>query len=114
MGGIREDRADTISVFNGPPPDIQVFGSEVEEIQSVANWIEDQHQDGVMPHEFGLFVRSADQLERATSAAEKAGLPCKILDDGSEGEDGHISISTMHLAKGLEFAPWWSWPVTTK
>jgi superfamily I DNA/RNA helicase len=31
------------------------------------------------------------------------GSPCKILDDGTDGEDGHLSVSTMHLAKGLEF-----------
>jgi superfamily I DNA/RNA helicase len=30
-------------------------------------------------------------------------VPFKILDEANEGEDGHISISTMHLAKGLEF-----------
>jgi superfamily I DNA/RNA helicase len=30
-------------------------------------------------------------------------LPCKILGEHVETTSGHVSISTMHLAKGLEF-----------
>jgi superfamily I DNA/RNA helicase len=56
-----------------------------------------------MPHEFGLFVRSMNQLDRAQAAAKKAGLPFKVLDENVETTSGHISIGTMHLAKGLEF-----------
>lgn len=56
-----------------------------------------------MPHEFGLFVRSTVQLDRATGAANGAGVPYVILDETGDGRDGHVSISTMHLAKGLEF-----------
>jgi superfamily I DNA/RNA helicase len=56
-----------------------------------------------LPHEFGLFVRSSAQLDRAIAAVEKAGMPFKILDEQVETTSGHISISTMHLAKGLEF-----------
>src|ERR1700720_4183905 len=58
---------------------------------------------GVMPHEFGLFVRSMNQLDRAQAAAKKAGLPFKVLDENVETTSGHVSIGTMHLAKGLEF-----------
>ena len=32
-----------------------------------------------------------------------AANPCKILDEMVETTSGHMSISTMHLAKGLEF-----------
>jgi superfamily I DNA/RNA helicase len=56
-----------------------------------------------MPHEFGLFVRSIDQLDRAQAAATKATLPFKVLDENVDTTSGHISIGTMHLAKGLEF-----------
>jgi superfamily I DNA/RNA helicase len=56
-----------------------------------------------MPHEFGLFVRSMDQLDRAQAAAKKAGVVFKVLDNNVETASGHISIATMHLAKGLEF-----------
>ena len=60
-------------------------------------------QAGILPHEFGVFVRSAAQLGRGKAAVKKAGLPFKILDDRVETASGYVSISTMHLAKGLEF-----------
>jgi hypothetical protein len=41
-----------------------------------------------MPHEFGLFVRSANQLSRA----QKAGIAFKVLDEKVETTSGHLSI----------------------
>lgn len=98
-----ENRSDTVSVFNGPPPVIRTFKDEREEIKAVGNWIVEQTKAGVLPHEFGVFVRSEAQLGRAQAAVEAAGIPCKILDEHVETLSGHVSISTMHLAKGLEF-----------
>ena len=103
VDGNSEDRRDTISVFNGPPPVIRVFGDEAQETASVGNWLAEQSETGVLPHEFGLFVRSPAQLDRAQAAVKAAGLPFKILDEHVETASGHVSISTMHLAKGLEF-----------
>jgi superfamily I DNA/RNA helicase len=59
--------------------------------------------EGIVPHEIGVFVRSAAELDRARAAVEAAKLPYKVLDDGVETTTGRASISTMHLAKGLEF-----------
>jgi len=101
--GNREDRSDTVSVFNGPPPVIQVFAGESEEQKGVAEWLRQQSEAGLLPHEFGVFVRSDGQLPRAEAALREAGLSFKILDDHVETASGHVSISTMHLAKGLEF-----------
>jgi mRNA-degrading endonuclease RelE of RelBE toxin-antitoxin system len=103
VDGNSEDRSDTVSVFNGPPPTIRQLGSEEEEIKVVADWIVKQASAGVVPHEFGLFVRSPAQLARATDAVSNADLPYKTLDESGDGAAGHVSISTMHLAKGLEF-----------
>lgn len=103
VDGNTEDRSDTVSVFNGPPPVIHTFKDEGEEINAVGNWIAGHAKDGVLPHEFGVFVRSEAQLERAQSAVVAAGLPFKILDEHVETLNGHVSICTMHLAKGLEF-----------
>lgn len=98
-----ENRSDTVSIFNGPPPTIHTLKNESEEIKTVGNWIVEQAKAGVLPHEFGVFVRSEAQLERAQAAVEAAGIPYKILDEHVETLSGHVSISTMHLAKGLEF-----------
>ena len=103
VDGNAEDRSDTVSVFNGPPPTIRSFKDEDEEAETVGNWITEQVKAGVLPHEFGVFVRSTAQLDRAQSAVTKAGMAFKILDENVETTSGHVSISTMHLAKGLEF-----------
>lgn len=103
VDGNSEDRSDTVSVFNGPPPVIRVLATEDEEVKSVATWLAEQSKAGVLPHEFGIFVRSPGQLSRAQAAVKESGLAFKILDEHVETTTGHVSISTMHLAKGLEF-----------
>ncbi len=103
VDGNTENRSDTVSVFNGPPAAIRVLKNESEEAASVGTWIAEQSKVGVLPHEFGVFVRSAGQLDRAQAAVQASALPFKILDEHVETASGHVSISTMHLAKGLEF-----------
>jgi superfamily I DNA/RNA helicase len=103
VDGNTEERNDTVSVSNGPPPTIHSLKSESEEIKTVGEWIAERAKAGVSPHEFGVFVRSEAQLDRAKAAAKEARVPFKILDDRVETTSGHVSISTMHLAKGLEF-----------
>ncbi len=103
LDGNHEERSDTISIFNGPPPVICIFTDEAEELAAVRSWVGEQVSAGVLPHEIGLFVRSAAQLSRARAAVEAAELPFMVLDDQVEATTGHLSISTTHLAKGLEF-----------
>jgi mRNA-degrading endonuclease RelE of RelBE toxin-antitoxin system len=103
VDGNSEDRSDTISVFNGPSPEILSLKSEREEAETVGRWMADRAKSGVLPHEFGVFVRSEAQLERARAAVNNGGLAFKILDEQVETTSGHVSICTMHLAKGLEF-----------
>ena len=101
--GNTEERDDTVSVFNGPAPVIQRFKTEREEIDAVSHWISASTKEGLAPHEFGIFVRSLAELPRAREAVKNSGLPFKVLDENVETTSGHVSISTMHLAKGLEF-----------
>ncbi len=103
VDGNREDRSDTVSVFNGPAPTVRSFASEAEEIKAVGAWISELSDDGVLPHEFGVFVRSDAQLDRVKAAVSESGLTFKILDEHVDTTSGQVSIATMHLAKGLEF-----------
>ena len=103
VDGNKEDRGGTISVFNGPHPRIMALDNPKDEVEEVGKWLMDLKREGVAPHEIGVFVRSETQLDRAREAVEKAGIPFKVLDENVETTSGHISISTMHLAKGLEF-----------
>lgn len=51
----------------------------------------------------GAFVRTSNELQRAEKAIKKAGLNYIILNSGIETKKGNVSLSTMHLAKGMEF-----------
>ncbi|MCK5681249.1 UvrD-helicase domain-containing protein, partial [bacterium] len=103
VDGNVEERRGTISVFNGVAPTIKELSSFEEENQFVAQWLKDRSAEGLMPHEFGVFIRSDAELERAKTAVELANLPYVVLDEKVETVSGNVSISTMHLAKGLEF-----------
>lgn len=103
VDGITEDRSDTVSVFNGAPPTILSLKNESEEIKVVANWIQEKAKSGILAHEFGVFVRSEGQIDRAKSAVKASNMNYKVLDEHVETVSGYVSICTMHLAKGLEF-----------
>jgi len=103
VDGNVDDRRGTVSVFNGPPPIIRILDDVSAETGEVADWLAGLTADGILAHEIGVFVRSAKQLERARDAVEKAGLPYSMLDEHMEPGRDKVVISTMHLAKGLEF-----------
>ncbi|MDG4602601.1 MAG: 3'-5' exonuclease [Defluviicoccus sp.] len=103
VDGNVESRKGTISVFNGPPPRVEVFVDANAEIAGVAAWIGDRLKDGLLAHEIGVFVRSDRELDRAKSAVATAGAQALVLGEDVETAAGKVSISTMHLAKGLEF-----------
>ncbi|MDA1277636.1 MAG: UvrD-helicase domain-containing protein [Verrucomicrobia bacterium] len=103
VDGNTEERIGTVSVFNGPPPVIRVLETQSEENRAVGTWLAEQVKTGMLAHELGVFVRSAAQLDRAETAVKEAGLLFKVLDEHVETMSEQVSISTMHLAKGLEF-----------
>ncbi|MGO9112854.1 MAG: S1/P1 nuclease [Thermoguttaceae bacterium] len=103
VDGNEEDRSDTVSVFNGPPPTVETLKNEKAEIKAVCDWLKELAKEGILPHEMGVFVRSAAQLDRAKAAVKESGTAFKVLDENIETAAGHLSIGTMHIAKGLEF-----------
>ncbi len=103
VDGNVESRRGTVSVFNGPAPSIEVFDDVDDEIAAVGEWIAALLKSGLEPHEVGVFVRSGPQIERARAAVKAAGVAAVELGDEVETAVGHVSLSTMHLAKGLEF-----------
>ncbi|MDI1350851.1 UvrD-helicase domain-containing protein [Aquabacterium sp.] len=103
VDGNQEDRLGTVSVFNGPSPEIRSFKSEAAEGKAVTAWLLDRTKDGLAPHELGVFVRSEAQVARAVAAVTNAGVPYSVLDEHVETSNGLASVCTMHLAKGLEF-----------
>ena len=86
-----------------PAPQIRTFATENEESETVGAWLRALAADGVQPHEIGVFVRSSDQVQRATSAVKSAALSPRVLDERVDVRPGSVNVATMHLAKGLEF-----------
>ena len=103
VDGNAESRKGTVSVFNGPDPQIKVYDSAEEESSAVADWMKQLMDEGFQPSEIGIFVRSDAQIDRAKAAIEAAGLNAFMLSGRVESAAGCVVISTMHLAKGLEF-----------
>ena len=89
--GNEEERAGTISVFDGPAPVIAVAADAAQEIKRVADFLRGAVADGIEPSEIGVFVRSPEVIGRARAALEASGLADRV------------AVSVMHLAKGLEF-----------
>ena len=98
-----ENRTGTISVFNGPRPDIRVLDSIDDEVTTVSDWIKASLAKGLELGEIGVFVRSTQEVDRAITALNQAGVPFHVLDEKMDALAEQVSICTMHLAKGLEF-----------
>ena len=103
VDGNIESRRGTQSVFNGPLPIINSLNDIESESEAVSKWLSARIAEKIQPHEMAVFVRSEQEIERAQIAVQKAGLVYHVLDEYVDTKIGHISISTMHLAKGLEF-----------
>ena len=103
LDGNVQDRRGAVSVFNGPEPEIRECDNTDSETEQVAAWIEQRRSEGLTPREFGVFVRSEAEIPRAEAALQLAQLPYERLQPSAMRLGGKATLSTMHLAKGLEF-----------
>jgi superfamily I DNA/RNA helicase/plasmid maintenance system killer protein len=103
VDGNVEERRGTVSVFNGPAPEIVECDSPEAEISRVSNWLRELRSGGLAPQEIGVVVRSEQELLRAMAAVEAAELDYDILDENTDTASEGVSLCTMHQAKGLEF-----------
>lgn len=95
MDGIEEGRRGTVSVFDGPSPEVKLFVSVDEERIFVAGFIRSMLAQGILKSEVAVLVRSQGQLARARAAVSAAGIDPR--------DETGPTITTMHGAKGLEF-----------
>ena len=103
VDGLMESWRGTVSVFDGAPPQVQIFANSAKEIDAVASWVAERLRDRYAPHEIGVFVRSENEIDRARQAVSKTKADFVELGENAASATGKISISTMHFAKGLEF-----------
>jgi superfamily I DNA/RNA helicase len=103
VDGREEERRGTISVFEGPSPEVVLSADANAEGQRVADFIREAIASGIAPGQIGVFVRSRRELPRARAAVEAAGERPVELSERQVDVGERIAIGTMHLAKGLEF-----------
>ncbi|WP_296711606.1 UvrD-helicase domain-containing protein [Rhodoblastus sp.] len=89
--GLEDERRGIISVFDGPEPEVKSLATIAQETDVVRQTVEAWLDDGIAPHEIGLFVRTPQLVARARTAI--AGL----------AGEGEMTAAPMSLAKGLEF-----------
>jgi hypothetical protein len=88
-----EDRRGTVSVFNGPATVIETFDDPDQESEAVGAWVTSRVEQGVQPHEIGVFVRSTRELRRARNAVKQAGVQARtqrqVRDHAEQGLNRH-------------------------
>ena len=90
VDGNAERRGATVSVFNGPVPEVRTFDSPEDETEAIADWLRARQREGYAPQAMGVFVRSPEQIGRALSAVQAAGMRPAQLDDGSGGTGASV------------------------
>jgi plasmid maintenance system killer protein len=103
VDGEADSRKGTVSLFDGPTPEVQLFKDAAAEHAAVGSWIAARVAGDVAPEEIAVLVRSPAQLGRARAAVKASGCRAVEFDEKAEVSAGAVSISVMHLAKGLEF-----------
>ena len=103
VDGLEDERAGTVSVFDGPAPEVLAADSAEDETAAAAVFLRSAIADGIAPDEIGVFVRSHEQMPRAREAIAEAGLEARTPSEGERGTGGRVFLATMHVAKGLEF-----------
>lgn len=98
-----ESRRGTVSVFSGPSPEIRVFDAQNGEREFVVGRLLHWREQGMGLGEIGVFVRSENEMPRARAVLKASGFGWSELEHTRKPATDRIAVSTMHLAKGLEF-----------
>ena len=98
-----KERRSTVSLLNGPVPEVQGFSNDGKEADGVARWLKSMLVAGYRPRDIAIFARNDGVLrDRAEPALLKAGLTSHQLSDDQPPSTTDASPGTMHRANGLE------------
>lgn len=101
LDGTPEETVGYRSAFDGPDPTTARFTTLAEEAEHVAGIVRDWLDAGVSPSAIGVLGRTRGVLKPAQEALTRAGIVWSELDDDITG---NVRVTTMHSAKGMEFA----------
>jgi len=100
---IIDSRLESRLVTPIPNPDISQCATHEEEIKAVASWIQERNKEGLSPKEFGIFVRSQNEIPKAIAALDLSKVPYEQLQETVNRLRNNATLSTMHQEKGLDF-----------
>ncbi len=101
--GDTEER-DTLSLLNGPEPEVAGYDSSGDEAQALSEWVLKLTNEGFQHRDIAIFARSEALVgELAENALESISVPWASLKDEDALAQGAVAVGTMHRAKGLEF-----------
>ncbi|MEL7686077.1 UvrD-helicase domain-containing protein [Citromicrobium bathyomarinum] len=95
LDGVEEGRRGTVSIFDGPVPEVRLLDHSDAEADVVNTWLQKCISSGIAPREIAVLVRGPDQVPRARQVSENAAAASKASESPIVG--------VMHDAKGLEF-----------
>ncbi|MEL7729844.1 UvrD-helicase domain-containing protein [Citromicrobium bathyomarinum] len=95
LDGVEEGRRGTVSIFDGPVPEVRLLDDSDTEADVVSGWLQKCISSGIAPREIAVLVRGPDQVPRARQVSENAAAALKASESPIVG--------VMHDAKGLEF-----------
>lgn len=95
LDGVEEGRRGTVSIFDGPVPEVRLLDDTEAEAGFVSNWLQRCMTSGIPAKQIALLVRGPDQLERVRKVAENAVAASPDFEPPI--------VTVMHDAKGLEF-----------
>lgn len=95
---------DTVSLLNGPMPELAGRDSAAAESSALADWLSARRAEGLALHEIAVFARTHKLLEdRIVPALGAANLRYQTLDAEGVPVPDQVVTGTLHAAKGLEF-----------
>ena len=99
--GNLEKRKDTISLFQGPKPEVLLFQNQSEETKSNQIYLQDLLGNGFSAHEILIIVRSSEEYKRVESL-QSDNINLAFIEK-EKSSINQFTVCTMHSAKGLEY-----------
>ncbi|MBF6204324.1 DEAD/DEAH box helicase [Streptomyces gardneri] len=92
------------SARTGPKPILRQCASATEELQAVADQINEWLSDpSVEPSTIAVLTRGVGDRSQLVRALAERGISARALDE-NQAIPGHVQILTMHRSKGMEFS----------
>ncbi len=104
LDGGKERRKATYSLMHGPEPEMREFATSMAQYAFVAECIAERCANGSAPGTIAVLARSRNILTAIETALDEIGVPARLLTrDHALVVDSHVTLATIHRAKGLEF-----------